>query len=333
MGIFIGRAVLAALLLVLAWPAAADCHGLAPYRAVPAARAGHWTLATFNLWRLRDTRKDGPDDDPLTPSLYHARLDALAGFLIDTLHSPRLVAVQEVENRATLNALAERVRARGGPRYRAVLLEGNDPSGIDVGLLYRAPATLGPVRALFGDRRYRHRPLFSRPPLLVTVKAPVPFTLVVVHLRSARGLDRRWVVDKRHRQAALLGAWIKHFHGPLVVAGDFNSGPGRGKYAQPWRIIQRAGLYDSAQRLPADQRYSYRHHCRREEPDHILLSSAMAKRLDKVAVSRGNAGRYHLLYGDHGTRVVSDHDAPVVYFSAKKGEHGARRPGGGTLQE
>lgn len=317
MSTFIGRALLALLLLAPAGPAAADCHDLAPHRAVPAAGTDRWALATFNLWRLRDTHKDSADDDPLTPAIYRARLEALAGYLINTLHGPRLVAVQEVENRAILEALAKRVRERGGPDYRAVLLEGNDPSGIDVGLLYRAPARVARTRALFGDRRYRGQPLFSRPPLAVTLTGPERFTLVVVHLRSARGLNHPWVVEKRRRQATLLSAWIKRFHGPLAVAGDFNSGPGDGGYAEPWRILEKTGLYDSAQRLPADQRYSYRHRCRREEPDHILLSPALAKRLKAVAVSRGNAGRYRVLYREHGTRVVSDHDVPVVYFGGK----------------
>lgn len=301
--------------LTLAAPAAAQCHDLARLHAVPAAGAQRWALATFNLWRLRDSHKDAPLDRPLKPALYRARLDALAGYLIDTLKTPALVAVQEVENRAILQALARRIHERGGPLYRAVLLEGNDPSGMDVGLLYRKPVRIGKVRALFADQRFRHHALFSRPPLVVAVTQPVAFSLVVVHLRSARGLGgRAWVAEKRRRQAQRLTGWLQGHKGPLVLAGDFNSGPGKGAFAQPWRRIGAAGLYDSAERLAGAERYSYRHRCRPMELDHILLSPEMQKRLSAVAISRGNAGRYKVLYGDHGTRVVSDHDVPVVYF-------------------
>jgi len=36
--------------------------------------------------------------------------------------------------------------------------------------------------------------------------------------------------------------------------------------------------------------------------------------VSKVAVSRGNAGRYDSLYGSQGVAPISDHDALVVYF-------------------
>ena len=48
-----------------AGPAGADCRDLAAPRAVPTAAEGQWNLATFNLWRLRDTEKNSPIDRPL----------------------------------------------------------------------------------------------------------------------------------------------------------------------------------------------------------------------------------------------------------------------------
>ena len=152
--VFEARAALSALLLLgtlAAGPAHADCRDLAPPRALPATTAGQWSLATFNLWRLRDTDKNSPIDRPLDDAVYQARLDALAGYIVDTLKSPVLLAVQEVENAAILEQLAERVVERGGPLYRFVLREGSDPAGMDVALLHRAPAQLSEARALFTD--------------------------------------------------------------------------------------------------------------------------------------------------------------------------------------
>jgi len=308
--------VVALLYCLWAPPALAECRHLSPPRAVPPATADQWALASFNLWRLRDTSKDAPFDKPLTQRTYAARLDALAGYLIHNLHSPALVAVQEVENRAILEDLADRIRSAGGPAYRAVLLEGNDPSGMDVGLLYRAPVTVGPAKALFADARYDHHALFARPPLVVPITAPLSFKLVIVHLRSARELGKKhWVAEKRRRQARQLADWLKQQKGArLVVAGDFNSGPGDGLFSEPWRLLETAGLYNSAARLREGERYSYLYRCRKEAPDHILLSPALQPYLRAVAVSRGNAGHYQTLYHSQGTTVVSDHDVPVVYF-------------------
>lgn len=48
--------------------------------------------------------------------------------------------------------------------------------------------------------------------------------------------------------------------------------------------------------------------------DHILISTELVAQLKAVAISRGNAGHYRALYRSDGTQVVSDHDAPAVYF-------------------
>ena len=310
----------AALWLLLAalgaGPAGADCRDLAAPRAVPTAADGQWSLATFNLWRLRDTQKDSPIDRPLDAAVYQARLDALAGYIVDTLKAPVLLAVQEVENIAILERLAERVTARGGPRYRALLLEGHDPAGMDVGLLHRAPADVGGARALFVDQRFRGQALYSRPPLAVTLTAPREMTLVIVHLRSANGLgEKAWVAEKRRRQAARLAQWSRAWRDkPLAVVGDFNSAPDSGAFSEPLTVMAASGLYNSWARMKKAERYSYRHRCRPQTLDYVWLSEALKADLQGVAVSRGNAGRYDRLYGSDGTEVVSDHDVLVTYF-------------------
>ena len=301
---------------LVAGPAGADCRDLAAPRAVPTAAEGQWNLATFNLWRLRDTEKNSPIDRPLDETVYQARLDALAGYIVDTLRAPVLLAVQEVENLAILERLAERVTARGGPRYRARLLEGHDPAGMDVALLHRAPADVGDVRALFADQTFRGQPLFSRPPLAVTLTAPRDMTLVIVHLRSANGLGQKaWVAEKRRRQAARLAQWSgARRDQALAVVGDFNSAPDSGAFSEPLTLLTASGLYNSWNRVNGAERYSYRHRCRPQTLDYVWLSEVLKEDLRSVAVSRGNAGRYDRLYGSDGTEVVSDHDALVTYF-------------------
>lgn len=290
-----------------------ECRNLAAPQAVTPPAANQWTLATLNLWRLRDARKDTDLDDPLSPTLMARRLDAIAESVVNTLHAPHLLAVQEVENLALLTALAARLE-RLGFRYRAVLLEGNDPSGMDVGLLYRAPVALGHPRALFAVEQFQGQPLYSRPPLRVTLQSPVQADLVVVHLRSARDLKSSRVFEKRRRQASRLAGWVAGQPGPVIVAGDFNSSWDAGRFSDSYQQFAASGLFNLWQNLPPLERYSYRYRCRPQALDHIWISPVLKNDVAAVEVSRGNAGRYRSLYGTDGISPISDHDALVVYF-------------------
>ncbi|WP_372636231.1 endonuclease/exonuclease/phosphatase family protein [Alcanivorax jadensis] len=295
----------------------ADCRNLAPAQGVPAPQADEWTLATLNLWRLRDTRKDSRLDEPLSAAVLNRRIQALADFIAGPLQAPHMLAVQEVENRELLEKLTARL-ARKGHHYRVVLKEGNDPSGMDVGLLYRQPVRIASVSRLFAEQGFHGHSLFSRPPLRVTVQDPRQWQLVIVHLRSARGLHKPQVHGKRQSQAALLANWVGEQDGPLVMAGDFNTTWDAGRFSASYERFAESGLFNLWQRLPEPERYSFRHRCRPQALDHIWVSADLKMSVSRVAASRGNVGRYDSLYGSQGVAPVSDHDALVVYFSAKK---------------
>ncbi|MCK0153236.1 endonuclease/exonuclease/phosphatase family protein [Alcanivorax sp. S6407] len=305
--------ILILFLCIGASPLQAECRNLAAPRAVMAPADNQWTLATLNLWRLRDARKDSDLDEPLSSSLLARRLDAIANAVVNDLHAPHLLAVQEVENLALLETLANRL-AQSGFRYRTVLLEGNDPSGMDVGLLYRAPIALTQSRALFAKETFQGYPLFSRPPLAVSLQSPVQADLVVVHLRSARDLKSSRVFEKRRHQASRLAGWVAEQSGPVIVAGDFNSTWDAGRFSDSYQQFAASGLFNVWQKLAPAERYSYRYRCRPQALDHIWLSAELASRVDAVDVSRGSAGRYRKLYGSEGISPISDHDALVVYF-------------------
>lgn len=295
----------------------ADCRGLAPDRGVPGPQADEWTLATLNLWRLRDSRKDSHLDEPLSATVLNKRIQALADFITGPLRAPHMLAVQEVENRELLERVATRL-SRKGWHYGVVLKEGNDPSGMDVGLLYRQPVRIATVDRLFAEQGFHGHSLFSRPPLRVTVQEPRQLQLVVVHLRSARDLHKSRVHKKRQSQAALLANWAVDQDGPLVMAGDFNTTRDAGRFSASYERFSESGLFNLWQLLPERERYSFRHRCRPQALDHIWVSPDLKTSASRVAVSRGNAGRYHSLYGSQGAAPVSDHDALMVYFSAER---------------
>ncbi|WP_323773754.1 endonuclease/exonuclease/phosphatase family protein [Alcanivorax sp.] len=306
---------LSILIVLIIFPllAPADCARLAPARGVPAAPDQIWALATLNLWRLRDDHKNSELDDPVTSVLLKARVNAVAEFIVEELKAPHILALQEVENQAVLDRLVDRLAQRSY-RYRSVLREGNDPSGIDVAVMYRLPVKIGAVRTLFPDQRFHGHALYSRPPLLLALEAPLAGKLVVVHWRSARDLKKAWVYEKRQTQAALLANWVTAQAPPVIIAGDFNTTWGAGRFSASYERFEQSGLLNLWSFLPEKERYSFRHRCRPQALDHIWVSPGLKPSVSKVAVSRGNAGRYGSLYGSQGVAPISDHDALVVYF-------------------
>ena len=299
---------LSILIVLIIFPllAPADCARLAPARGVPAASDQTWALATLNLWRLRDDHKNSELDDPVTSVLLKARVNAVAEFIVEELKAPHILALQEVENQAVLD--------QRGYRYRSVLREGNDPSGMDVAVMYRLPVKIGAVRTLFPDQRFHGHALYSRPPLLLALEAPFEGNLVVVHWRSARDLKKAWVHEKRQTQAALLANWVTAQAPPVIIAGDFNTTWGAGRFSASYERFAKSGLFNLWEHLPEEERYSFRHRCRPQALDHIWVTSGLKTSVSRVAVSRGNAGRYGSLYGSQGLAPISDHDALVVYF-------------------
>ena len=308
------RVLLLAVLLVWLSPAGARCVVPEQVRPVSVAADGELALATQNLWRLAEAE--------LTDAEQDARLKAWSRHLRDVLRYPHVIAVQEVDTLAMLESLAARIAADGGPAYRAVLAEGNDPSGIDVAVLYRDPVRVASVQPLFAREQLGRDWLFSRPPLQLEISEPFPFDMLALHLRSGRGLlDNPRVAVKRRAQATRIRDWAlaRLAEGrPVLLAGDLNSDVDGELFGEPLRILEQPPFWSAWQAVPASERFSYFYRCQPQAIDHLLLSPALRQRHIRTEVSRGNAGRYRVLHGGKGAgAVVSDHDALVVYVRQK----------------
>jgi hypothetical protein len=199
--------------------AAAITPGPGP-SAVTDPAAGTVTVASFNLQRVFDTVDDPAIGEPvLTAAAFNRRLAKISLAVRDFLAVPDIIAVQEVENQATLQALAGQINAdviAGGspsPVYVAHLVEGNDVGGIDVGFLVRtAPLPGSPslprvdeiVVTQIGAGAVLVDPdpnqpdtalLNDRPPLVLEAvvntleNGRFPITVVVVHQRSLSGIN------------------------------------------------------------------------------------------------------------------------------------------------
>jgi hypothetical protein len=91
--------------------AAAVTPGPGPSAVSPPA-AGEVTVASFNLQRLFDTANDPTTSDPvLTQAAFDRRLQKISLAVRDFLAVPDIIAVQEVENLTTLQALAGQINA------------------------------------------------------------------------------------------------------------------------------------------------------------------------------------------------------------------------------
>lgn len=183
---------------------------------VTAPTSNEFTIASYNLQRFYDTVDDGATNDvALTATAFANRLQKASLAIRNHLLAPDIVGVQEVENLATLQALAAQIdndaiaASQPVPSYVAYLAEGNDSGGIDVGYLVKT-ATVGGttprvsvnavtqigLSATWTDPSTGTSALLNdRPPLVLDAtinRSPtVSFSVVVVnnHLRSLLGID------------------------------------------------------------------------------------------------------------------------------------------------
>ena len=217
------------------------------------AGPGQFSVASFNMERFFDT-SDGPGSDVvLSQTAFNGRLNKASLAIRTVLGMPDILGVEEVENLATLEAIAAKVNAdamagsQGNPQYRAFLDEGNDPGGIDSGFLVRGDRVdLTP--GAFTVTQYGKATTFvqpdgasallnDRPPLVLDARIlnppfeAYPVTVIVNHLRSlndVEGSDATGarVRAKRRSQADFLAALIRSFQDQgkhVVSVGDYNA--------------------------------------------------------------------------------------------------------------
>lgn len=218
-----------------------------------------FTVASYNVERFFDTANDPATDDPvLTPAAFAARLNKASLAIRDFLHAPDVLGLVEVENLVALQALAAKVNddavaaGQPDPGYIAILSEGNDVGGIDVGFLVKtrevAAGTprveIDAVTQLGADTTWTEPGggtslLNDRPPLQLDATVhfeddrSFPLTAIVVHQRSLSGAEAddangERVRAKRQRQAEFLAGEIDALQADdpqrrITVLGDFNA--------------------------------------------------------------------------------------------------------------
>lgn len=225
--------------------------GLSAAVAVPAPGASELTVGSFNLERFFDTTNDPATSDAvLTVTAFNNRLNKASLAIRNVMQTPDILGVQEVENLATLQALAGKINAdavaagRPSPNYQSYLVEGNDPGGIDSGFLVKAgrvsvvAVTQEGKTATFIDPIDSSVDLLNdRPPLVLTATVAQggvtsALTVIVNHLRSFLGIDDpatgARIRAKRRAQAEFLAGLIQARQAAnpgeyIASIGDYNA--------------------------------------------------------------------------------------------------------------
>jgi endonuclease/exonuclease/phosphatase family metal-dependent hydrolase len=131
-----------------------------------------------------------------------------------------VLAIVETESRPVLQQFNELlVKAVGGqPLHHVMVIDGNDPRGIDVGLMSGKAFPIGPMRSHVDDRDSRGRTIFSRdcPEYAIPVAGGKTLWVMVNHLKS-KGFGRPSDNDARRKAQA---SRIKLLYEQRVAAGD-----------------------------------------------------------------------------------------------------------------
>lgn len=328
------------------------------FMAIPPPGSDQFTVASFNVENLFDSvygpetpgpcdvaTADAPCRDRVTAADYQLKLTKTARAIRDALGAPTIVGIQEVESLRVLETLAAQpeLTAFG---YRAVLLEGSDPRGSNVGLLYRAgQVTVQSVSqrnecttkdygftdadarcSSSGDGNLDGHVLAARPPLVVelvvgTGASAERVTVIVAHFKSKGGNDpeNMQFTSRRTAEARLVANAVQEFvmarpDVQVMVMGDLNDSVD----SPPLRVLTaQAPLQDLAADVPAGERYSYIYNGESEVLDHILVTSGLRSRLLQTSFARIDADYPAARAADLTPFRASDHDPAVARFRSR----------------
>ncbi len=287
------------------------------------------SIATQNTYNFYNAKDDGKKEKVLSKTNYQLRLKRMSKHIAYTLDKPDIIALQEVENFATLSDLKNVLEKDFGLCYQAVLLNGHKRVSINVAYLVNCEFSIDNLSQLFKSHSLKNikKKLFTRPPLYINLcKKDQCLHIVNVHLSSMIGLNnvkkRRYVATKRLQQAETLAIWINQFQKKwpeekLIVLGDFNALNVSDQYVDVLGIIKgspalfnelypssdliKRNLFDLSLQIPINERYSYRYKKKQQILDYVLVSQNLISSTKSIQYTNINY-------------KVSDHAGLVTLF-------------------
>jgi len=284
---------------------------------LPEIGADAFSLASYNVENFFDNKEPNPADPPRPSRKEYQRKASKIANSIEAMGYPTIIGFSEVENVEVLEKVAEQPQL-ADYGYQAVLAEGRDSRGIDVGYLARGDQ----VEVVNYDLRLDDEGLFTRGPLLLesrisTNEGEVTLYTLVNHFVSLgagfeateprRVKQAQWNLDiVAEIQAANPDAYI-------AILGDLNT-----FFDTPSiNLMREAGFVHVFDQLSPEARYTYIYQGESEVLDHILVTPGLAELIAGVDILHINADFPPPDPNDESPRRTSDHDPVVVKFKVK----------------
>ncbi|WP_063672455.1 lamin tail domain-containing protein [Dyella thiooxydans] len=253
-------------------------------------------IGALNTERFCDSTFDttytcsGGSSEP-TEAEVQLKIERLSAYIGGVLRLPDVLSVEEVKNLPLLQRLAKQLGDDYGVSYDAYLMEGHDPSGIDVGFLVRTDRVkVLSVRQLAADETWDDNGstayIHDHPPLLLTAQAGLMrFQVISVHTKARQKVDGSGSAtdrdrEKRFLQAKSIATQVQLLQQaspltPLMVVGDFNSyqfsdgfvdmvGLISGRYQDSQNLLKlgepnivHPALWNAVESVPSNDRYSF----------------------------------------------------------------------------
>ena len=276
---------------------------------LPSLEDGYFSIMSWNVENLFDFVVPHPSSPPLPRVSEYKRDISRVAQTIAAAGFPTVIGFQEVENLEILEDVAADPRLEEY-QYQAVLIEGTDSRGIDVGYLVRSDQ----AEVISSTQYPAPGNITSRPPLGIEIQlegANAAIHLLNNHFTSMSGGEEA-TEPRRNAQAswnAQIAAEIVDQDPDALVAvmGDLNSYYG----SLPLQTLESAGLFNLFALLEAEERYTYVYQGMSQVLDHILVNENLEGYLVRVDVLHCNADFPLPFSDDEGYIHKSDHD-PVI---------------------
>jgi endonuclease/exonuclease/phosphatase family metal-dependent hydrolase len=237
-----------------------------------------------------------------------------------TANQPDVLALQEVENLEALLQFNRDYLKKGYPY--AMVVDGNDPRQIDVGILSKFPIQSFSSHRF--DKKENGMPVFSRDCLIAEIQVAKGklLTVFVNHFKSKIGgggekrklqADRVLEIAKERFGKTLTG-------GDFVIMGDLNDNYDSDDLKS---LVQHKKLENVIMRLPEEERWThyYKKDKAAEQLDYIILSPSLNEKNKKAKpfIERRGLGNDIDIYDGErfnasisGTEGASDHCAIFI---------------------
>lgn len=279
---------------------------------LPPLEEGYLRIMSWNVENLFDFVVPHPTSPPLPKVSEYKRDITKVALTIEAAGFPTVIGLQEVENIEILEDIAaEPILA--GYDYQAVLIEGTDSRGIDVGYLVRGD------RAAVVDQVQYPAPgnITSRPPLMIEIRAgnsDEVYYFLNNHFTSMSGGEE--ATEPRRNAQAVWNVEIARElladnpEANLAVIGDLNSYYG----SLPIQTLEEGGLTNLFDTVDPDERYTYVYEGNSQVLDHILVNDSLLDMLISLDVLHSDADYALPLSSDTSLYHISDHDPVIATF-------------------